>query len=64
MSNGKVMIIDLIAGLIKKIQCDSIVSKMSQYLPNPYEPFGGVINVTVDLSNYAKAHMLILQVLN
>ena len=27
--------------------------KMSQYFPKPYEPFGGNINVTVDLSNYA-----------
>ena len=27
--------------------------KMSQYFPKPYEPFGGDINVTVDLSNYA-----------
>ena len=27
---------------------------MSQYFPRPYEPFGGGINVTVDLSNYAK----------
>ena len=27
--------------------------KMSQYLPKPYEPFGGDINVKVDLSNYA-----------
>ena len=26
---------------------------MSQYFPNPYEPFGGDINVKVDLSNYA-----------
>ena len=26
---------------------------MSQYLPKPYEPFGGDINVKVDLSNYA-----------
>ena len=26
---------------------------MSQYFPKPYEPFGGVINVKVDLSNYA-----------
>ena len=26
---------------------------MSQYFPKPYEPFGGVINITVDLSNYA-----------
>ena len=27
--------------------------KMSQYFPKPYEPFGGDINVTIDLSNYA-----------
>ena len=27
--------------------------KMSQYFPKPDEPFGGDINVTVDLSNYA-----------
>ena len=50
------MIIHLIAGLIKKIQCDSIgcnCIKMSQYFPKPYEPFGGDINVKVDLSNYA-----------
>ena len=26
--------------------------KISQYFPKPYEPFGGDINVTVDLSNY------------
>ena len=26
---------------------------MSQYFPKPYEPFGGDINVTVHLSNYA-----------
>ena len=26
---------------------------MSQYFPKPYEPFGGDINVKVDLSNYA-----------
>ena len=44
--------------------------KMSQYFPKPYEPFGGDINVKVDLSNYAKKqilkifHMLILQVLH
>ena len=25
---------------------------MNQYLPKPYEPFGGDINVKVDLSNY------------
>ena len=27
--------------------------KMSQYFPKPYEPFGGDINVEVNLSNYA-----------
>ena len=43
---------------------------MSQYFPKPYEPFGGDINVKVDLSNYAtKAdikifHLLIVQVLH
>ena len=26
---------------------------MSQYFPEPYEIFGGDINVKVDLSNYA-----------
>ena len=26
---------------------------MSQYFPNPYEPFSGNVNVKVDLSNYA-----------
>ena len=26
---------------------------MSKYFPKPYEPFGGNINVKVDLSNYA-----------
>ena len=42
------MIILLIAGLIKKT-----LHKMSQYFSKPYEAFGGDINVTVDLSNYA-----------
>ena len=26
---------------------------MSQYIPKPYQPFGGNINVKVDLSDYA-----------
>ena len=26
---------------------------MSKYFPKPYEPFGGDINVSVDLCNYA-----------
>ena len=42
------MIIPIIAGLIKKT-----LYKMSQYFPKLYEPFGGDINVTVDLSDYA-----------
>ena len=56
MSNGKVIIIHLIVGLIKTIWCDSNVLqciKMSNFYPEPYEPFGGDINVTVDLSNYS-----------
>ena len=27
---------------------------MNQYFPNPYEPFGGDINVKVDLANYTR----------
>ena len=27
--------------------------KISQYFPKPYKPFGGNINVKIDLSNYA-----------
>ena len=42
------MIIHLTVALIKKT-----LYKMSQYFPKPYERFGGDINVTVDLSNYA-----------
>ena len=42
------MIILLIVGLITKT-----FYKISQYFPKPYEPFGGDINVRVDLSNYA-----------
>ena len=47
MSNGKAMIIHLIAGLIKKT-----FYKLSQYFPKPYELFIGEINVKIDLSNY------------
>ena len=47
MSNGKGMIIYLIVGLIKET-----LYIMSQYFPNPYEPFGWDINVKVDLSSY------------
>ena len=42
------MIVHLLVGLIKKT-----LYKMSQYFPKPYEPFGGDINVKIDLSNYA-----------
>ena len=42
------MTIHLTVGLIKKT-----LHKMSQYFPKPCEPFGGDINVTIDLSNYA-----------
>ena len=54
MSNGKVMIIHLIVGLIKKIWCDSNILqciKMSKFFPGPYEPFD--IYVTVNVLNYA-----------
>ena len=56
MSNGKVIIVHLMIGLIKKIQYDYIECnciKMSQYFPKPYESYGRDINVKVDLSNYA-----------
>ena len=46
--NGKVIIIHLIAGLIKKI-----LHKMSQYFPKPYNRFGGNVKAELDLSNYA-----------
>ena len=42
------MVILLIVGSIKRT-----LYKMSQYFPKPYEPFGGDINVKIDLSNYA-----------
>ena len=40
---------------------------MSQYFPKPHEPFGGDINVKVDLSNYAIKkiyHILMLVVMH
>ena len=45
MLSGKNMII-----LFNNFNC----IKTSQYFPKPYEPFGGNINVKVDLSNYTK----------
>ena len=47
------MIILLIVGLVKKT-----LYKMRQYFSKPYEPFGGDINVKVDLSKYAKKVIL------
>ena len=40
--------VHLLVGLIEKT-----LYEMSQYFPKPYEPFGGDINVKIDLSNYA-----------
>ena len=56
MLNGKVVVVHLIAGLIKKIWCDSIgcnYIKMSLFFPKPYKQFGRGIRVKVDHSNYA-----------
>ena len=57
MSNGKVMIIHLIAGLIKRVSVILLneipLYKMSKYFRKPYKPFVGDMNVKVDLSNYA-----------
>ena len=52
------MIIQLIAGLIKKVLNEFFLNEMfslqmSQYFPKPLRSFGGNINVKVDLSNYA-----------
>ena len=52
MSNGNVMIVHLIVGLIKKTQSNECI-KMIQYFPKPYERFGENVKVKVDLSNYA-----------
>ena len=52
MLNGRLMVVDLMTGFIKKTESNKSV-KMSQYFPKPYESFGGDINVTVDWSNYA-----------
>ena len=50
------MVVHLIAGLIKKIWCDSIgcnYIKMSQFFPKPYKQFSRGIRVKVDHSNNA-----------
>ena len=49
------MIIDLIVGLIKRVNWVKFSCiKMIQYFPKPYEPFRGDINTKVDLINYAR----------
>ena len=60
MVNEKVIIINLSWIDKKRFSILSYMFKtwlhlieMSQYFPKPYEPFGGNINVKVDLSNYA-----------
>ena len=63
MSNGKDMIIHLIAGLIKRCwikfcQMQFYCIKMSQHFPIPYKPFGEDINIKVDLSNDATKYHL------
>ena len=52
MPNGKVMIVHLTGGSMKKT-CIYKCIKMSEYVPKPYEPFGGDINFGVELPNYA-----------
>ena len=47
------MIVYLIVGLVKRMLYKNI-----QYSPKPYEPFGGDINVKVNLSNYATKSIL------
>ena len=37
---------------MKFCQIQFYYTKMSQYFPTPYKPFGGVINVKVEFSNY------------
>ena len=48
MSNGKTMIVDLIAGLMKKP-----LHKMNQYFSKPYDRFGRNVKVELELSNYS-----------
>ena len=63
MSNGKVMIICLIIGLIKKMLLNEILPikillsslhKTSQYFTKLYNRFGENVKVELDLSYYAK----------
>ena len=41
MSNGKVIMVHLIAGLIKLMLNEIPYIKMGQYFPKPYQPFWG-----------------------
>ena len=47
MLNGRVMMIGLIVGLIKRT-----LYKMIQYFPKPCNRFGWIVKVELDLSNY------------
>ena len=51
-SNGKVKIINLTVGLIKKVQYRYIFNKTSQYFLKLFE--SGNIKTELDLSNYAQ----------
>ena len=54
MSNGKDMIIVLIAGSIKNIWCNNIVKKsINTFLNHLIQNFGESIKYKLDLSNYA-----------
>ena len=55
MSNGKIMIIHWIAGLKKRLSVILLIVRIKISQKNEYknEPFGGDVNVKVDLSNYA-----------
>ena len=53
MLNGKVIIINLISGLMKKELVWFYRIKMSKYFPKPFKSFGRNINVKVYLSNSA-----------
>ena len=50
MSNVKVMIICLLAGLIKK----TLYKIRHRHFPKLYNRFGGNVKVELDLSNYAR----------
>ena len=51
-SNGKVKIINLTVGLIKKVQYRYIFNKTSQYFPKLFQ--SGNVKTELDLSNYAQ----------